>query len=76
MLRDLLPILILTIIVLLVWGGFSIYTNIAPKSIDPNASSYVTVINSSFDKTTLEGITKRIETVYVVSPSSFNSLTK
>ncbi len=66
--------LVLLLIVVLAWIGFSVYYDTNDLDVDPNASSYTKQLQSSFDTESLTEITKRTEQAFPVSPDEFLSL--
>lgn len=66
--------LVLLLIVVLAWIGFSVYYDTNDLDVDPNASSYTKQLQSSFDTESLTEITERTEQAFPVSPDEFLSL--
>lgn len=65
--------LIFLLVSVLIWLGFSVYFNVATVNINPNASSYTTVIQPQFDTDVLKKVGERLETL-PVSPNTFLQL--
>lgn len=66
--------LVLLLVVVLAWVGFSVYYDTNDLDVDPNASSYTKQLQSSFDTESLTEITERTEQAFPVSPDEFLSL--
>jgi ABC-type lipoprotein release transport system permease subunit len=66
--------LVLLLVVVVVWVGFSIYFQSTSVDVNPNASSYSGQIRNTFDLDELEIITERTEKSFPVSPDEFLSL--
>ncbi len=68
-------VLILLLVVVLAWVGFSAYFQTQEVEINPNAQNYTRPINPSFDTEEIQGISSRIEESFPVSPEEFFLLT-
>jgi hypothetical protein len=71
--RELLPVLILLIVVVVAWIGVSVYSGNQNLDIDPNAASLTKNISPKFDVTGFTDFKARV-TALPVSPTSFTSL--
>lgn len=67
-------VLVLLLVVVLAWVGFSVYFQNSSVDINPNASSYTNQLKTSFDIEELEGISERTTEGFPVSPQEFLSL--
>jgi predicted negative regulator of RcsB-dependent stress response len=67
-------VLVLLLVVVLAWIGFSVYFQSSFVDVNPNASSYTDQLKTSFDTEELEEINKRTEDSLPVSPQDFLSL--
>ncbi len=75
-LKQSLYVLILLLVVVLVWVGFSAYFQTQGVDINPNAANYTRPIRSSFDIEEIEKVKLRIEESFPVSPQEFFLLTE
>ncbi len=71
--KDILPVLILLIIVVIAWIGVSVYSGSQTLDINPNASSLTKSIKASFDLTGFNDFKTRVSAL-PVSPTSFTAL--
>ncbi|HVX92559.1 MAG TPA: hypothetical protein VHA74_00405 [Candidatus Dojkabacteria bacterium] len=71
--KDILPVLILLIIVVVAWIGISVYSGSQNLDIDPNATSFTKNINPKFDLTGFNDFKTRVSAL-PISPTSFTSL--
>lgn len=69
-------VLILLLIVVLAWVGFSAYFQTQEVEINPNAQNYTRSISASFDVEEIQGVSSRIEESFPVSPEEFFLLTE
>lgn len=76
LLRQSIYVLVLLLVVVLVWVGFSIYFQARDAEVNPNASNYTTHIDSTFDTEEINKINTRIDEGFSVSPEEFFLLTE
>ena len=68
--------MILLLVVALIWVGSTIYFSSTDVDVNPNASSYIRQLSTSFDQEELDMVTERTEKSFTVSPSQFLNLTE
>jgi Tfp pilus assembly protein PilO len=71
LLKQSVYVLIMLLVVVLVWVGYSAYLQSVDIEINPNASSYTRTIRSTFDTEEIENINTRITENFSVSPEEF-----
>jgi cell division protein FtsL len=76
LLKQSIYVLVLLLVVVLVWVGFSIYFQAQDAEVNPNASSYTNHIDASFDIDEINNIKARISSGFSVSPEEFFLLTE
>lgn len=69
-------ILLLLVIVTVIWIVLGVYFNNTELDIDPNATSYMQIINSNFEQQGLDDMYTRVEENLPVSPSELLNMTK
>ncbi|MEM4270945.1 MAG: hypothetical protein QXO70_02515, partial [Candidatus Pacearchaeota archaeon] len=75
--RDILLILIPTLLLVVLWIIFNIYHNSVSSTVSKNISTEIVPINPDFDFQTIEELKKRkiIDPVYELSPQTLSSST-
>lgn len=68
--------IVLLLVVVVAWVGFSIYFKASHVDVNPNANSYTRQMKNSFEAEILDVVTERTEKSFSVSPSEFLSLTE
>jgi hypothetical protein len=58
--KNIITILIISLVAAFVWIGITVYTSNSKVTINPNASSYTNLITPTFDNVTIEAIQLRI----------------
>ena len=75
LLKQSLYVLVLLLVVVLAWVGFSAYFQSREVEVNPNAQNYTRNISSSFDTEEIESISIRIDESFPISPEAFFLLT-
>ncbi len=65
--------LILLLVVAVVWVGLSAYFSANKVDVNPNANTYITNINPTFQTSVISSFSQRVEEL-PVSPQTFRSL--
>lgn len=76
LLKQSVYILILLLVVVVAWVGFSAYFQTRKVEINPNAQNYTRSISPNFDTEEIQGVSSRIEESFPVSPEEFFLLTE
>ena len=69
--KNFITILIVGLIAVAVWVGFSVYSVDTQVDVNPNATSYTNAIKDSFDADLLDQLDSRIEDNLLVKPDVF-----
>lgn len=69
--KNFITILIIGLIAVAVWVGFSVYLVDTQVDVNPNATSYTNAIKDSFDAELLDQLDSRIEDNLLVKPDVF-----
>jgi len=69
--KNFLTILIISLIAVAVWIGFSVYSVDTQVDVNPNATSYTNAIKDSFNADLLDQLEARIEENLLVKPDVF-----
>jgi hypothetical protein len=68
--KSLITVLLFTLVVVLVWVGFSVYFTMNTVNINPNANSYISPITPTFDKNSFDKIIEKVDSTLPVHPST------
>jgi hypothetical protein len=74
MFKNFTSVLVLLLIVVVVWIGFTVYFSINDLNVSPNADTYITPINARFETTGFDDMVNRTSNNLPVAPETFNAL--
>lgn len=74
MFKSITTVLVLLLVVVVVWIGFSVYFSLSEVDVTPNAETYIVPINSTFNTAGFEDMSQRTQTNLLVAPETFNAL--